>query len=178
MAIVNVWYPNLKSRRDVKHDGIDKSDAQRAAYSFVDNVGHASLTLDRTTPQSYLSWWPNKDHTAFSTPTYVQDIQLERGPPSFTVLLDCLDEDSIRMWWDRVKLDGRAFPYRGEFFPADHKWTLDRNNCSHMVWLALKVGGAEKHAELIRWGADIVTPPQIHAYALRLKAVAAVSKLF
>lgn len=178
MATVNVWYPTIKDPAAIIRDRVDKSNANTMAYSFVENVGHASLTLDNTHPSDYVSWWPDKKHKSFSTPTFAQDVKLEGGPPSATVKLDFLNDDLIRMWWKRVKLDGRAFPYRLEFLPQDDKWTLDRNNCSHMVWLALKVGGAEKYGALVTWGATLVTPPQIHAYVLRIKLAAAVGKFF
>ena len=112
------------------------------------------------------------------TPSYKEDIKLEGSTPSVRVKLSCLDEDSILNWWTRVKYDGKAFPYKLSLFPSDDKWTLDRTNCSHMVWMALKAGGAEDYATLARWGAELVTPPQIHIYAKRISASASLKSLF
>lgn len=169
MAFVNVWYPTLRKTRDIK----ENPSGGGGVYSVVDNVGHASLTLERASTPSYVSWWPNVDHTSYGTPTYSEDIYKEGGQPSVSIKLDCLDEDSIMHWWNRVKFDGSAFPYDAEYFPTDNKWTLDRTNCSHMVWMALKIGGSEKYATLVRWGMEIVTPPQIHLYAERVRISAA-----
>lgn len=175
MATVNVWYPKVKRRDQIKRDGWNTSSLPATAYSLVRNVGHASLTLEQE--NRYVSWWPNADHTSFATPDYAFDLHEEEGPPNATVRLDGLDEAAIAMWWDRVKIDGHPIPFRADFFPADNKWTLDRNNCSHMVLLALEVGGAEQHAKMLRWGAELVTPAQIHAYAMRLKLAMGMSKL-
>ena len=174
MAIVNVWYPKLRSAKDVYND----PKGGGGVYTLVDNVGHASLTLNKSKKKSYVSWWPDKTHTSFATPSYNEDIKLEGDKPSTRTEIDFLDEDIIAAWWDRVRIDGRAYPWKTDFLPADNKWTLERNNCSHLVWLALKVGGAEKHASLMRWGAELVTPPQIHIYAERLKASRRINSLF
>jgi hypothetical protein len=168
MAIVNVWYPKIKSKADVKTDGIDVSSANNAAYSLLDNVGHASLTLNADGRNDYLSWWPDKTHTSFATPSFTQDVAAEKCQPTFQTELNCLDEVAISNWWRRVKFDGRAVPYKLQYFPADTKWTLERNNCSHMVALAMVVGGANEVSPRISFGTEMVTPPQIHVWATRL----------
>ncbi|KAG1713831.1 hypothetical protein GQR58_002308 [Nymphon striatum] len=172
MAIVNVWYPKLRSPQGMAKSGRPANDV----YRYVDNVGHASLTLTKSSSPSYISWWPNRDHTSYQTPSYSEDVTAEGGLPT-TTNLDCLDEDAIMHWWDRIRVDGRAFPYKASLFPAEDKWTLERTNCSHMVWMALKAGGAEDFAKLITWGQEIVTPPQIHLYAQRISMAAGLKKL-
>lgn len=173
MAIVNVWYPKIRNPKDA----IKSERPGNDPYRYVDNVGHASLTLTNASSPTYISWWPDTTHTSYSTPSFAEDVTEEGGLPT-TVKLDCLDEESIMHWWNRIKIDGRAIPFKASLFPEDDKWTLDRNNCSHMVWMAMKAGGAEKYATLIKWGAKIVTPPQIHLYAERVSMAARVKKIF
>ena len=177
MAIVNIWYPKVRDTKGIKTHSGNFNSIEQIADRFFTNVGHASLTLDGCEPNNYLSWWPNEGHTSYWTPTYEQDLTLERGPPTFRVNLDCLNEENISSWWNRVKLDAIPIPYRARWFPADTKWTLSNNNCSHMVLMAMELGGAEKFASMFRWNAEMVTPPQLHAYALRVKASAALKKV-
>lgn len=168
MAIVNVWYPKILSKEQIRSDGgVDKSSTKGFVGSVL-NIGHASLELDQGKGRDYLSWWPNQSHSGYFTPDFGWDIRKEGRIPSVRVRLNCLDEVSIQSWWRRVKLDGGAIPYKADYHPADVKWTLDRNNCSHMVWLALKVGGSEQFAEMLRFGMQLITPQQIHLYATRL----------
>jgi hypothetical protein len=169
MAILTVWYPKAKSGSDMISDGVDTSNPETAVYSLISNVGHASLTLDRTFPHGYISWWPGKN-TPFATPSYEDDVKLEDCPPTVSVRLDCLNEKYIFNWWSYIKNGNIPSPYHPAYHPVDFTWNLDRNNCSHMVWLALKVGGAERYASLYKAG-EMVSPPQIHAYALRINAM-------
>ena len=176
MAQVKVWYPKLKGARNIKNDGVDKESIEGLAYSFVDNVGHASLLLDGLATPVYVSWWPDESHQSFATPSLSEDRQEEGGKATISVKLDCLDEESIKHWWARIKYDGRAIPYRLEFFPADTKWTLDRNNCSHIVALAMKIGGAERYVPAPTFGSDMMTPMQIHAWAKAIRGVSALGR--
>lgn len=175
MAQLFVWYPRLKSAGSKARDTLEKQSQPHPIYHFVDNVGHASILLDRTYPNAYISWWPNKDRTAFSTPTPEQDVKLEGGPPSFCVSLNCLDETAMRNWWNRLKLDGAPIPYRAVHWPELPRWTLNRSNCSHIVALAMVIGGAESFAKRISFGAKTITPPQLHFWAQRIKLASSVS---
>jgi len=168
MAQVKVWYPKVRAFSDMGKT----QPGENPIYSVIENVGHASLLLDGLANPTYVSWWPDQTHTSFSTPSLVEDRMLEGGLASQSVQLNCLDENSIMHWWNRIKLDGRATPYRAEFYPKDDKWTLDDNNCSHMVAMAMDIGGASRYCPKPTFGTGIMTPFQVLGWARAIQLVA------
>jgi hypothetical protein len=63
-----------------------------------------------------MSWWPwgkkeNLHSTGHFTPPFRKDVEWEMGNPSAIVSLDCLDEEDIASWWQRVKVSGVAIPF-------------------------------------------------------------------
>jgi len=175
MATVHVWYPLLKAPTG----GVPKSGeaAVQKGLSAIENVGHAALGLDDGT---YISWWP--DHavsrdsgfrsSGFSTQSFAADIAAEGAKPGLSQPIRGLAEDVIRSWWVRVAERGFAIPYTIENNPKTTHFDLWRTNCSNIVAIALRLGGAERIVPLPRF--DMMTPIHIAAWA---KAAAAVQAL-
>jgi hypothetical protein len=161
MAIVHVWLPKFSGAK-------------------LTNVGHAALSVDRVTPNRYVSWWPSGDGASkeqpgtqgHATPPYEEDILAENGDPSMSVALDCLMEPTIAHWWDRVAVSGFAIPFNFSHNPSSTNYHLWENNCSTIVYLAMKVGGAEQLCPFP--GTGVVTPPHILAWAQAVKTAASV----
>jgi hypothetical protein len=105
-------------------------------------IGHASMHADST----YISWWPNSEayrRYGNSKPipgvanTFVTDLQdkaLGEGKkPDYTSApISGLDTKAIREWWMKFKIQKSS------------TWSMDNQNCSWVVMIALKVGGADR----------------------------------
>ncbi len=124
------------------------------------NVGHASALCNKVeapsplgTDPRYISYWPNTGATpkrpassGYDTPSYDDDVVSEGGNPDVIIDLSCLDDAAMVQWWSGIR-EQRAFigPYRLEYWPKDRNYNLYRTNCSTLVALALKIGGAENY---------------------------------
>ena len=83
MAQVKLWYPKVKSAGDIVDDikggQGDLSALEGFAYTFVDNVGHASLLLDGLSDPTYVSWWPKRRSYQLCDPVLPRRPPLRRG---------------------------------------------------------------------------------------------------
>jgi hypothetical protein len=86
---------------------------------------------------SYISWWPSATVSALDgVRTSVQhtaddDLVAEGRPPHHRIVLNGLDERAIEAWW-------RTFRVRSQY-------RLFLQNCSTVVAMALKAGGATQY---------------------------------
>lgn len=138
-----------------------------------EHVGHVSLSLT----DDYISFWPDeaagkKDlKTKRSVPgsfqkDFLDDVFSEGNRPPITVELSNLDEAKIRAYIKALRKD----------LP---KYQLARNNCSHVIANALRVGAgcqpsftphAGHYGKLGRvLGMGIWTPDQILRFANELR---------
>ena len=152
MANVIVWYPDMSEL----------------------NVGHASLLLDRLARPVYISYWPESSvgikessSKTFITPTYAEDVRAENANPTYIISINCLDEDAISHWWNKLDKRQSLIPYSPNLIPNSENYDLYRNNCSTIVALAMKVGGADRVVPFPEF--NLLTPIHIHTWASLIK---------
>ena len=158
MATLYVWLP--------RYSGPQKG-----------NVGHASLELDRN-PPDYISWWPSGAASltdpataSFERSSYQQDVGAEGAPPDHRLSITCLDEAAMGGWWQRVSFDGRATPYRDQFWPKTSHYHLYHTNCANVVALAMRIGGAEQFAPMPS-PLLVMTPKDVLSWGNRINVAA------
>jgi len=125
--------------------------------------GHASDTLDNGT---HISWWPSSNRNGsksgkgvYSAPpnipqTYADDRRLEGDPgppmdPDQQIYIPGLDEAAIEKWWEDYQKNGQ--------------WKTLSNNCSTIMYRALRAGGAP------RAGTSVWTPKSAAKYAEKVQ---------
>jgi RHS repeat-associated protein len=125
-----------------------------------DAWGHASLTLDDGT---HISWWPSPENRKFllgeGIPIYEapanefqsfkRDVQLEGQAPDWQIEIKGLDEKAINDWWSS--------------YISTHKWQTLSENCSTVLYKALRSGGGPFQFELV-WQPEIA-----RKYAIKTK---------
>ena len=137
--------------------------------------GHASVLVDRT----YMSWWPEGSnrrssklhrniYTAgpFRARTYEDDVAGEDNKdPDYQIVLNGLDEDAMKTWWQSFGLTRDGVLYYGPLQP----WETLTLNCSTVASRALYMGGGDKYASWAKSVNVIWTPNDVYEYALSIQ---------
>jgi len=133
--------------------------------------GHASLLVGQT----YMSWWPegqgriaskisNSIYSVYPirNRTFTDDIRGEDGQyPDHTLLINGLDEEKIKNWWQSFGLTRDGVLYEGPMLP----WATLAQNCSTVVARALSIGGGDKYASWTKSWNVVWTPNDVLNYA-------------
>ena len=183
MARVMIWRPKMKLP-DSKRAPRSTTDAAAKAESMIENVGHAALLCDQTSSSSYISFWPDRQVSlgepsspSFATPSYRSDVEAEGGGPDVSIDLSCLEDSLIDSWWVGLTHNkGYPGPYALEYLPESDYYDLWRTNCSSIVALAMKIGGAEKFVPIPK--IDTVTPMHIEGWARTIAVAAGLSQFY
>ena len=108
-------------------------------------VGHASLLVNGHT---YISWWPDEtagpvgDYHPIRNKNFASDVRDEGCSPDAAINLHGLDEAAILQWWQSFGLVSGGTALQGPLPP----YNLLQKNCSTVVAMALKTGGADRYA--------------------------------
>jgi hypothetical protein len=137
--------------------------------------GHASLEVGQT----YISWWPaepgqvpSKLHEniyashPFRNRTFDEDVAAEGQAPDHVILIDGLDEDAIKDWWQVFGLTRDGTVFEGPL-PA---WETLGQNCSTVVATALRIGGGDQYAGWWRSWNLVWRPNDVLEYALSIQS--------
>ncbi len=126
------------------------------------NIGHAALK----TSHDYVSWWPSrpvsvtKGRVPARPHDEATDIMAEGAPPDHRIEIRGLDEAAISYWWTS--------------FQTSRDYRLFMQNCSTVVALAMKEGGATKLCRGAGWAwhswNTIWHPNDVRRYALAAAA--------
>ncbi|XP_060562527.1 uncharacterized protein LOC132722109 isoform X2 [Ruditapes philippinarum] len=106
---------------------------------FGQNVGHSSMLLQ---DETYISWWPDGEcsQTNFTRPaaphtSFQEDADIEGNstPPTFTIKVTDEQMQNIKGWWEEFKSN------------EENKYIIINNNCSTVIYNALKQAFPELH---------------------------------
>ncbi|KAK3104509.1 hypothetical protein FSP39_003686 [Pinctada imbricata] len=110
-------------------------------YTGLSNVGHAALQLSDGT---YISWWPIMNEgglkktvlnsvEAYRNRTFDLDNNAEDGDPEIVEIpVSQAQEQAVKNWWTGVLAN------------RNEKYNLRTNNCSTIVYRALREAGCSK----------------------------------
>ncbi len=141
----------------------------------LEGKAHSALLCDRVptrgplvTDPRYVSYWPNRavgikasSSESYRTPSYDEGVASEGGEPDTVIDLACLDDAFVVQWWSAF-VEHRSFigPYGIQYWPKGDHYDLWRTNCSTIVALAMKIGGADRFTRI-----QANTPSKVASYA-------------